>query len=124
MQFGIFLNKKQINHHRWITNPLIVDIVVLTKKCIPKEDIVGIFIERLRSVAKDENLKGWTITPSTDYYDREILLIFPKYTYDMGNKDLIGKKILSVQEVEDEISKYKEIDIDNYGKITVYKYKG
>ena len=81
--------------------------------------------------ASYNNFLGWTITKSTDLHDRDELLIYPKSESDfrpINENDLSNKKdgihFYSLEEILNELQKYKEFDIDYTGRIKVYVWKG
>lgn len=74
---------------------------------------------------------GWTITKSTDLHDRDELLIYPKCESDfrpIDENDTSNKKegihFYTLEEILNELEKYREFNIDYMGKIKVYVWKG
>ena len=90
-----------------------------------------VFQDVLKIISKEIGFLGWTITNSQDFLNRDELLIYPKSESDfrpINDNYLSNKKdgihFYSLEEILNELQKYKEFDIDYMGRIKVYVWKG
>ena len=90
-----------------------------------------VFQDVLKMISKEIGFLGWTITNSQDFLNRDELLIYPKYESDfrpIDENDTSNKKegihFYTLEEILNELEKYREFNIDYMGKIKVYVWKG
>ncbi len=74
---------------------------------------------------------GWTLINSSDYWDREELLFYPKCKSDYrpidenDTRDIRLENVFyTIDEVIEKLTEYKEYSIDYMGRITIFSHKG